>query len=305
MDISWDDARTFLAVAEQESFSAAARALGLGQPTISRRIADLEARTGCQLFRRGKRGAELTEDGARLLSAAEQMARWAAEFERLAGGAREAVAGTVRIAAPPALAVDFLGPFSAVARERLPDVRIEVLASIEHVDLGRGTADLAVRTRLPHEPELVCLASVDVPVSVFGARRYAERLGPGPKSFADLDWITWAFPFEHVAPRPMLERAIPGFTPAFASDDYLVQRSALVAGLGAMILEHPVHGAFLGASELVEIDVGVSLPAGALHLVCAKSMRAVPRVRAVVQLLLRELAARATTATVRPDTLGR
>ena len=79
MDISWEDAQTFLVVAEQHSFSGAARFLGLGQPTISRRIANIERRVGCQLFLRDKRGAELTSDGARLLPAAQQMARWAGE----------------------------------------------------------------------------------------------------------------------------------------------------------------------------------------------------------------------------------
>jgi len=291
MDISWLDAQTFLAVAESRSFSAAARALDLGQPTISRRIAGLEERMGCQLFRRGKRGAELTEDGARLLPAAEQMARWATEFDRLARGAEAAVAGTVRIAAPPALAVDFLAPFAGTVRKRLPDVRIEVLAGIEHVDLNRGTVDLAIRTRPPREPELESLLHIDVPLAVYGSRSYVDRLPGRPATLADLDWITWASPFAHVPPRPMLERVVPDFEPVFASDDYLVQRSALSAGLGAMMLERPFPGvaAFAGSADLVEIDVGITLPPGALHLVCAKSMRNVPRVRAVVRLLEAEL----------------
>ena len=293
MHISWEDAQTFLAVAEQRSFSLAARALGLGQPTISRRIAGLEERLGCQLFRRGKRGAELTEDGARLLPAAEQMARWAGEFGRLARGAEESLAGSVRIAAPPALAVDVLAPFAAQLLARLPEIRIEVLASIEHIDLSRGSADLAIRTRAPNEPELTTLGSAKIPIGVFGARSYVERL-TGPTSLAALDWITWAFPYEHVAPRPMLERAIAGFAPVFASDNYLVQRSALAAGVGAMILECPLPGAppFAPGVELVEIDIGVRLPPGELHIVCAKSMRYVPRVRAVFELLRAELAAR-------------
>ncbi len=293
MHISWEDAQTFLAVAEQRSFSRAARVLGLGQPTISRRIAGLEERLGCQLFRRGKRGAELTEDGARLLPAAEQMARWAGEFGRLARGADESLVGSVRIAAPPALAVDVLAPFAALLLARLPGIRIEVLASIEHIDLSRGGADLAIRTRAPNEPELTTLASAKIPLGVFGARSYVERLA-GPTPLAGLDWITWAAPYEHVAPRPMLERAIPDFAPVFASDNYLVQRSALAAGVGAMILERPLPGAppFAPAVELVEIDIGVRLPPGELHIVCAKSMRYVPRVRAVFELLRGELAQR-------------
>jgi len=77
-------------------------------------------------------------------------------------------------------------------------------------------------------------------VGVFASPAYAATV-PQPARLADLDWITWAFPYEHVPPRPMLEREIPNFEPAFASDNYLVQRSALHAGLGAMILEKELH----------------------------------------------------------------
>lgn len=288
MDISWEDAQTFLAVAEARSFSGAARSLSLGQPTISRRVAQLEARLGCALFLRGKRGAELTEQGARLVPAAEQMARWAGEFGRLARGAEESPEGRVRLAAPPAVAVDFLAPLAALVQQRLPGIQLEVLASIDHVDLSRGSADLAIRSRPPLEPELTSVGQLNVPLAVFAAPAYAAQWS-GAVQLAQLDWITWALPYEHVAPRPMLERAIPDFVPAFASDDYLVQRSALYAGVGAMILERPFAprdaALRIARPELVEIDVGFELPPGELHLVCANSMQFVPRVRVMIELL--------------------
>ena len=287
MHISWEDAQTFLSVAEQGSFSAAARELGLGQPTISRRIANLEERIGCQLFWRGKRGAELSEEGARLLPAAEQMARWAGEFGRLARGADESLAGTVRIAAPPGIAVELLAPFALLAAEQFPGLRLEVLASIEHLDLSRGVADLALRTREPHEPELTSLHRIELEMGVFAAPVYAARCGTAVAA-AELDWITWAFPYEHVAPRPLLERIVPNFQPAFASDSYLVQKSAARAGVGAMILEKTRHP-LAGDDDLVELPVDLSLSPGSMHLVCAKSMQYVARVRAISDLLIEQL----------------
>lgn len=298
MNTSWEDAQTFLAVAEQRSFSAASAFLGVGQPTISRRIAALEGRLGCQLFTRGKRGTELTKDGARLLPAAEQMARWAGEFGRLAQGAEESPTGTVRIAAPPGLAVEMLAPLAAIAREQLPEIRLEVLASVDYIDLSRGGADLAIRTRETHEPELTTIHSVEFEIGVFATVEYKERLvdrlaaeGRLEPTFRieDLDWITWSFPYEQVAPRPMLERAIPDFAPAFASDNYLVLKSALSSGLGVMVLEKQSSANLLGGTELVEIDLGFSLPPSEYYLVCAKSMRFVPRVRAVTELLIERL----------------
>lgn len=295
MNTSWEDAQTFLAVAEKHSFSAASDLLGVGQPTISRRIAALESRLGCQLFTRGKRGAELTDAGARLLPAAEQMARWAGEFGRLAQGAEENPAGIVRIAAPPGLAVEVLAPLAAVAREQLPEIRLEILASVDFIDLSRGSADLAIRTRESHEPELTTLHSVEFEIGVFAAVEYKTRLVErlrasgridAPFRIEDLDWITWSFPYEQVAPRPMLERVIPDFAPAFASDNYLVLKSALFEGLGVMVIEKKTTANPLADASLVEIDLGFSLPPSQYHLICAKSMRYVPRVRAVTELLV-------------------
>jgi len=296
MHITWEDAQTFLAIAEERSFSAGARRLGVGQPAVSRRVAHLEERLGCQLFSRGKQGAELTDAGARLLPAAEQMARWATEFERLAQGAEESPTGVVRIAAPPGIAVDILAPLAATARVRLPDIRFEVLASVEHVDLSRGSADLAIRTRPPNEPELMTLISATTEIGVLASADYVARLTNrlesaghvGPPALADIDWITWTFPFEHVEPRPMLERVIPDFRPAFASDNFLVLQSAVVAGLGAMILDRRTRPG-TPLAGLVEIDLGFELPASEFHLVCAKSMQYVPRVRAVADLIVEEL----------------
>jgi len=303
MNTSWEDAQTFLAVAEKRSFSAASGFLGVGQPTISRRIAAIERRLGCQLFTRGKRGTELTVAGARLLPAAEQMARWAGEFGRLAQGAEENPTGIVRIAAPPGLAVEVLAPLAAIAREKLPEIRLEVLASVDYIDLSRGGADLAIRTRETHEPELATIHSAELEIGIFASVEYKARLverlradGRVDPTFRieDLDWITWSFPYEQVAPRPMLERAIPDFAPAFASDNYLVLKSALAAGLGVMVLEKQSSTNQLASAELVEIDLGFSLPPSEYHLICAKSMRYVPRVRAVTELLIERLRGKGT-----------
>jgi len=84
----------------------------------------------------------------------------------------------------------------------------------------------------------------------------------------------------------MLEKIIPGFTPVFSSDDYLVQKAAVNAGVGAMLLSKPIG---FERSELVQIDLGIKLPDRKFYIVCAKSMRTVPRVKAVVEHLVRAL----------------
>src|SRR5262249_4502770 len=91
-------------------------------------------------------------------------------------------------------------------------------------------------------------------------------------------------PLEHLTPRPELEALIPGFAPSFASNDYIVQQRAVAEGLGAMILPATRSGDE-PYGELVELDVKLPLPVGEMFVVCAKTMRHVPRVQAVLDAL--------------------
>lgn len=285
----WEDLRLFLAVAESGSFSEAARVLRIGQPTVSRRIGQLEEGLGQALFVRTAGGAVPTSMGERLLPAARRMAEAAAEASRLAAGRESRPEGLVRIAAPPGLAYDFVAPFAAHVARTQPGLRLEVLSSIAHLDLARGEADLALRTRAPSQRELRTLATLTVGQAAYASRSYAARL-PAGYGLADVHWITWAPPYDRLPPRPQLESRIPDFRPVFTSDSFLVQWSAAEAGVGAMVLAKVVHR-FARPSDLVELDLDLDLGdvKGQLHLVAAKSMRVVPRVRAMAELLLHEL----------------
>lgn len=283
--ISWEDAQTFLAVVESGSFSAAARVLDLGQPTISRRIKNLEQRVSQQLFVRGKHGATRTNAADRLLPAAVQMAKWAAEFDHATRGAEDRLAGTVKIAAPPGVAVEQLAPLSALLAAQLPDIYLEILSSVDHVDLTRGTADIAIRTQFPNEPELIALHEFQSQPAVYGAPSYVANLKL-PCDWQDLDWVTWAGKYRDISPRPMLEKLIPQFQPILASDDYLVQKAAVKAGIGVMICSP--SGPF-EADVLIAVDIGVTLPVSSFFIVCARSMQHVPRVKRVVELMVENL----------------
>src|SRR5882672_6287290 len=118
MDIPWEDARLFLAVAESRSVSRAARALRITQPTASRRLAQLEARLGEPLVTRSVQGTALTPFGERLVEPARRMAEWAGELARAAERRETAVRGVVRVTAPPGLAFDFLAPFAVQMRKK-------------------------------------------------------------------------------------------------------------------------------------------------------------------------------------------
>lgn len=286
MHIPWDDLQVFLAVAEAGSLSAAAKRLRITQPTVSRRVAELEATLGEPLFVRSADGVAITSFAERLLEPARRMAEWAAEADRAAERRDVAPSGVVRITAAPGIVSDLVVPFAAWMKTRLPEVRLEVLATVQNLDLSRRDADLALRFGGPNQRDVVSVASVEYEVAAYAAASYVKTL---PKNYgiADVAWIGWAPPFEHLAPNPELTKMIPGWMPSFATDDYLVQLRAAELGLGAIFLGRVQHR-FSQPTNLVELDLDLGGIKRSLHLLAAKSALAIPRVRAVSDLLARE-----------------
>lgn len=293
MYTTWNDYQIFVAVAENESFSAAARLLKLTQPTVSRRVAALEEDLGRPLFRRDRRGTHLTKEGRKLLEPAKQMARWAAEIERQTFSWEDAPSGVVKIATPPGLAFEFVVPFAADVKKQHPKLRVDLVTGVETMDLTRGDADLALRNKAPTQKELMVLGRFSFKVGVFVSAEMKERLLKEKHSqkikAANLSWVTWGYPMEHVEPRPTLEDRFDSLKIGFASNDYLTQQRAAECGLGAMILGKVKHR-FSPWDSLVEIDTDLPLVAAHdMYIVCARSMKDVPRVRKVFDLLWSEL----------------
>ena len=129
MNLRWDDLKLFLAVHEQGSLSGAARILKLGQPTLSRRIAELEEAVGEPLFDRQSHGATLTVAGQKLLPAAQSMAEWANEAELSVKKNTYLPEGKVRIAAPPGIAYEMVVPIAAKIRKQSPQIQISFATS--------------------------------------------------------------------------------------------------------------------------------------------------------------------------------
>ncbi len=289
MDIPWDDMKLFLAVAEGGSMSVAARRLSVAQPTVSRRLAELESQLGEPLFLRGVDGARLTAFGERLVEPARRMAEWAGELTRAAERSEAKPSGVVRITTAPGLAFDLMAPFAVWLKKKLPEIVLEVVSTVHYLDLVRREADLALRFQRPTQRDLVVVESITVESAAFASRKYIESLPKGYQ-IADVDWIGWAPPFENLAPNPQLAARIPGFRPTFASDDFLVQLRAAEEGAGAIFLARLKHR-FSGKTNLEELDLDFGLLRSETCLVCAKSALEIPRVRAVADLLAAELAA--------------
>jgi DNA-binding transcriptional LysR family regulator len=289
LELQWNDLQIFLAVCDAGSMSGAARRLKVSQPTLSRRIAEIEYALGEALFVRKNQGISLTKTGYRLLPAAQGMAQWATEANRSLDAKNSPVSGRVRITSAPAYAFDFLAPLAETFKKKHPQIALEILASMEPLNLSRGEADIALRRHPSDDPDLITLDEVMFPIGAYASRGYARKL-PAKYDFRDVDWIAWASKHEMVSPNPELAAKIPDFRPVFTSDEYSVQLVACQAGVGAMILLKTSHR-LARPGELVELTLKLPPELSApLTIICHKRMADLPKVRIVVDLLRQEFA---------------
>jgi DNA-binding transcriptional LysR family regulator len=136
----------FLAVAEEQNFSRAAKRLGMSQPPLTEQIQVLEQALKAKLFVRSRRGAQLTPVGQAILPA---VRKFADQMERLELAVREATAGQTGMLTIGAIAsamVEILPPYLDRLRARHPQLTIAVreIDSVEAVpSLAAGDVDLA------------------------------------------------------------------------------------------------------------------------------------------------------------------
>jgi DNA-binding transcriptional LysR family regulator len=239
---SWDFYRTFLAVVQQGSLSAAARELGLTQPTVGRHIDALERAIGAELFTRSQLGLLPTEAAVDLRPYAETLATTSAALLRSASGHRDRVSGTVRISASEVIGVEVLPPILAQLQRRYPDLTIELSASDIVEDLLQREADIAVRMAEPSQDALVVRRIGIVPLGFFAHRSYLEGR-EHPREIADLaDHRMIGFDRQNAYIRAMMKR-YPVLDPArfaFKSGSGLAQLAALRAGGGIGFCQIPL-----------------------------------------------------------------
>jgi len=96
----FDTLAAFVAVADQRGFAAAARALGIAPPAVTRAVAALERHLGVTLFHRSTRAVSLTDDGAAFLDRARRILAELREAEQIVMGGRSAPRGQLLVTAP-------------------------------------------------------------------------------------------------------------------------------------------------------------------------------------------------------------
>ena len=287
--IDWDDQRAFLAVLEEGSLSAAARRLGVAQPTVRARIEALERSLRCVLFTRSVRGLVPTAQARALGEPASAMARAADAFRRTASAAPGEVAGIVRLSVSEFVGIAVLPPMLRRLREDHPLLVVELALSNASANLLEQEVDIAVRMSPPRQDALLAKKVASIPLGLFAHADYLARRGC-PRTVAELSDHDLIGPDRSVADLAASETMFPDLDRArfvVRTDSHPAQLAAARAGLGIAVVQRPVAvrdpdlRAVLPQLEMWRLDTWI---------VTHEDLRAVPRVRAVFDHLARAFA---------------
>ncbi len=277
--------RAFHAVATEGSFTRAAGALHLTQPTLSDQVKALESRYSIRLFERRGRGVELTELGRRVYAVSQRLFAAQVEIEQLVNAARELTSGQLRVGADaPYLVL----PLLAVFKRRYPGITLNLtFGNSEQLRaglLGRR-CDVVVLPEVEPEPRLHTLALGPDRLVVFVDRGHPWT-GRRSIRLADLSSQRLILREPGSTTRALFERALAkaGVVPAEVLEIGSREgvREAVAAGLGVGVVAASELG---NDSRLHALEVRDAELSHTEFAVCLAERREVGAVRALFELL--------------------
>ena len=291
----WTLWRSFRAVMRTGSLSAAARLLGLSQPTVGRHVAELESVLGAALFTRAPDGLRPTAMATQLAPEAEAMAATAASLLRRASGEAESVRGAIRLTASEIVGAEVLPPILGAFHAANPETEIELVLSNVTEDLLHREADIAVRMVRPTQSALVARRVGATRVGLFAHRRYIEAHG-SPATMDEVRRHTGiGYDTETPAIRALLATGIRLSRDLFAfrTDSDLAALAMVRAGIGigacqiGVARRDPDLVRVLPEALAVDLDIWI---------VMHEDLRAIRRMRLMFDHLAEHLSAYAATS---------
>jgi DNA-binding transcriptional LysR family regulator len=184
--LDWDKIRLFYEVVDAGNFTRAGEKLGVNQSSVSRQISALEHDLKIPLFHRHPRGLILTEHGEVLFRAAQDIRQRLEETRQRLTETSERPAGDLRVTATVGIGGIWLAQRIKEFLDLYPEVRIQLILTNEELDLAMREADIAIRLRLPAQPDLIQRRLFTIQYHAYAANSYLERLGE-PERIEDLD----------------------------------------------------------------------------------------------------------------------
>jgi DNA-binding transcriptional LysR family regulator len=289
VSFDWNQVRAFLATVEEGSLSAAARALGQTQPTLSRQVAGLEQDLGVTLFERGPRAMALTDAGVELVDHVRAMGEAATRLSLSASGHSQAIDGHVSVTATDMTATYLLPLVLTQLRDEAPNIHVEVIPSDDVRDLIEREADIAIRHVRPEQTDLIAKLVGNSSAHLYASKSYLARAGH-PSSENDLSTLSFVGMsrierFLPIVRMAGLELKAEQFKVTTASGTSLIE--LVRQGLGISILPRHTAKLFPDLVPVLQDHVSFSIP---FWLVTHRELHTSQRIRVVYDLLAISLA---------------
>ncbi len=288
----WNDLRYFLAIAREGSTLSAAKALGVSQPTVQRRLSALEENIKRKLVEHHPSGYRLTELGKTLLPHVKDVERSVMAFQRQLMSVGDGISGVLRVTCPEGMASRLLTPLIESFRTKYPELRVDLLMTDRRLDLAKGEAEVAVRVHEPGDDSLIARKIFDSRWAVYASRSYIKRCGR-PTRREELDdhaIIEFGGEIAHSHASQWLRATAPGATIAARGSSMLGVLAAVRSGAGMaplpMLLVGPNDDLEPVLAPIPELD-------SKIYLVMHEDLRRTPRVRAFCDFVVAEIASSA------------
>ncbi len=188
----WSDLRIFWAVVEAGGFAAAGRALGIGQPTITRRVEDLEARLNTKLLVRSPTGISMTEAGALIYDHVQTMERCAEQIEHLVVNKDRREEGRVVLSVPDGIGSLLLAPAVADFARTNPLIGLSLDCGMWVDNPVNGDNGISLTFDRPDNPDMICTRLASLHYCLFAAESYLDVYGT-PKTLVDVAGHRWVY----------------------------------------------------------------------------------------------------------------
>ncbi len=284
VNFDWNQARAFLVTAEEGSLSAAARALGLTQPTLSRQVSALEESLDVTLFERVGRNLVLTQSGLDLLDHVRGMGDSASRVSLAASGQSQTIEGQVIITVSDLAATHQLPLFLVDLREAAPGISVSVVVSNAISNLQRREADIAIRHVRPEQPDLIARQLKDTTAHFYAAPSYLERYGrpDSAKDLADCVFVAVGGIESYLNSIQGLGLPLSEDNMKYVSDSGIVAWELVKRGLGITIMSKEIAAQTPEVVQILPDFPPMPIP---VWLVTHRELRTSRRIRLVFDLL--------------------
>lgn len=276
--MDWDDLRYFLAAANADSLSQAAKKLGVNQTTVSRRLSSLQEQLGVRLLDRTTLGVETTPAGEDALKAATQVEEILTTLGRRLAGHDSKLTGQLRVTTLDLIPVFEMALFDSFLQQ-FPDIELEISVDNATRNLSKREADVAIRwTNKPLE-QLIGRKLTTAEFALYAAPKLIAKQADNT-NVAGYPWLGWEEIMDASATNYWMKNHVPKANIICRFNNSLAMFNAIKSGMGIAFLPCAFADPDPGLQRIRQVESGFGMD---IWVLTHPDLRTTAKVKAFMQ----------------------